>query len=231
VDNLEAMDEAVNYRRHLVREVAAVAGQPRAEMGLLDFGAGIGTYAIDLRDAGYSVSCIEIDAGLRERLTARGFDAHGHPREVADPVPVAYTFNVLEHIEDDRAALRELRQAIQPGGSLIVYVPAFPMLYTSMDRKVGHFRRYRRRDLIDTVVDAGFDVESCRYADSLGFAATLAYRLIGSKEGDITGRSVRIYDRYVFPISSALDPVTRRLFGKNLLLVARRPLNGSGQRF
>lgn len=228
VDNLEAMDEALKYRRYLAGAVTEVAGPPGADARLLDFGAGTGTYAADLRDAGYAVTCIEIDPRLREHLAGLGFDARGDPAEVADePFPVAYTFNVLEHIEDDRAALRRLRQAVEPGGALVVYVPAFQVLYTSMDRKVGHVRRYRRRQLVETVAGAGFRVESCRYADSLGFAAALAYRLIGSRDGDLTDRSVRIYDRYFFPASRALDSVTHRMFGKNLLLVARRPANGS----
>ena len=131
--------------------------------------------------------------------------------------------NVLEHIDDDVAAVRSLAGALRPGGKLVVYVPAFQVLFSSMDTKVGHLRRYRLGQLVDTVRQAGFHVDRCRYVDSLGFAATLAYKAVGSRQGDISGGSVSFYDSYGFPVSRGLDRALDRVVGKNLLLVATRP--------
>ena len=92
-----------------------------------------------------------------------------------------------------------------------------------MDRKVGHFRRYRMGDLTARLVDAGFRVGTARYVDCLGFFVTLLYRFVGSRSGDINASSVRAYDRLVFPLSRALDRLFGPLFGKNLMIVGQRP--------
>jgi SAM-dependent methyltransferase len=228
VDNLEVMACARNYLRFLNDSIAQVAGDPQLGPRLLDFGAGTGTHALDLRARGYVVSCAEIDDALRTRLAVEGFDVRPSPDEFeARTFQVVYTMNVLEHIEDDAAALRSLCRVLRPGGLLLVYVPALEQLRSSMDRKVGHVRRYHRRPLIELVSRAGFEVDRASYVDSLGYFTTLLYRLVGSRNGDISTRAVALYDRAVFPVSRAVDRFTGLRFGKNLLLVARRPVNGA----
>ena len=219
-DSLEVMREAVNYNRWLIELV-----KRRARLGekLLDFGAGVGTFAVALAAAGYRVTCIEPDPAQRATIAALGLFAHANLGSVGDEtIDFAYTFNVLEHIEDDRGALAVLASKIRRGGKLLVYVPAFDVLYTSMDRKVGHVRRYRARDLMQKVESAGLVVREAAYADSLGFLATLAYRAFGSNTGEINRSALRTYDRFVFPLSRAVDVATKRLFGKNVLLVAEK---------
>ncbi len=224
VDNLEAMEVAVNYARYLVDLVACVAGPPGPSSRLLDFGAGTATHALALRERGYEVACVEADYHLRERACALGLRAWPMLADLdGERFTTVYTLNVLEHIDDDVDALRSLYRVTAPGGSLVVYVPAFPMLYTAMDRKVGHVRRYRRKELVERVTRVGFRVRSCRYVDSLGFLATIAYRVVGNRRGDISALSVAAYDRFVFPVSRRLDLLAGLWFGKNLALVAERP--------
>ncbi|HEX6476234.1 MAG TPA: methyltransferase domain-containing protein [Acidimicrobiales bacterium] len=221
VDNLEVMEVATNYRRFLTDLVASVL-DPVDGQRVLDFGVGVGTHAEEVRALGYDVSCVETDDTLRERLRSRGFRAVRSPDELGDErFDVVYSFNVLEHIADDGRALRELRRVTAPGGTLVLYVPAFQLLYSAMDRKIGHLRRYRRRQLVSAVEQAGYGVCQCRYADSLGFFATLAYRAGGSRRGDLNEAAVAAYDRYAFPLSRALDRGVGRWFGKNLVLVGR----------
>jgi SAM-dependent methyltransferase len=71
--------------------------------------------------------------------------------------------NVLEHIEDDRFALTEMREALAPGGRLALLVPAHPFLYGEFDRAVGHFRRYERRDLAGKLEQCGFAIREMKY--------------------------------------------------------------------
>ncbi len=219
-DHLEVMREAVNYNRALLDLVKAHA---RASDRLLDFGAGTGTFAIALAAEGYDVECVEPDPAQRAAIEAAGLRAHGDLAAIpAASVDCVYTLNVLEHIEDDLATVRALGDRLVRGGRLVVYVPAFQVLYTSMDRKVGHVRRYRRTDLRAKVETAGLTVLRSEYVDSLGFAATLAFRAFGSKSGDIDRDAVRAYDRYAFPLSRRLDRALNRVVGKNVLLVAQR---------
>ena len=219
-DNLEVMREAVNYNRALLDLVKAHA---RKSDRMLDFGAGTGTFATALAAEGYAVECVEPDPAQRAAIAGAGLRVHGDLAAIpARSVDCAYTLNVLEHIEDDLATIRALGERLVRGGRLVVYVPAFQVLYTSMDRKVGHVRRYRRTDLRAKVETAGLTVLRSEYVDSLGFAATLAFRALGSKSGDIDRDAVRAYDRYAFPLSRRLDRALNRVVGKNVYLVAQR---------
>jgi len=220
VDNLEVLTAARRYNAFLVGEVVA-AGRDASRA--LDFGAGIGTFALAMRDQGVEVECVEPDDVLRERLEAAWLRTYPSLGPVADAsVGYIYSLNVLEHIEDDAATVGDLYARLRPGGTLFLYVPAFQVLFSSMDRKVGHVRRYRKGGLCALLASAGFTVERTEYVDSLGFAASLVYKVVGSRSGDLSEGSVRFYDSVVFPVSRALDMVLRRFLGKNLLVVARR---------
>ena len=217
--NLEAMEAAHNYHRFLTAMVLRHADPTRP---LLDFGAGTGTHARALRDRGLQVSCVEPDPHLRRRLEQDGFRVEANLLEYgSEAFASIYSINVLEHLEDDAAALHELFRATEPGGRVILYVPAFQLLFSAMDRTVRHLRRYRDRQLAALVHEAGFRVTHCGYVDSLGFLATLCYRLL-PETGTLNSAKVAFYDRFIFPPSKALDRLTTRWFGKNLLVVARR---------
>jgi SAM-dependent methyltransferase len=221
-DNLEVMKEAVNYNRYLLDLIRTHAGDAKTVM---DFGAGAGTFAAPTAQAGFDVTAVELDDGLRTHLARLGLRAAASAAELpANSIDYAYTLNVLEHIPDDVAALRELRNSLKPGARLLVYVPAFPVLFTSMDAKVGHIRRYKRNTLAAAVTAAGFTIDRVEYADSIGFFATLMFRLTDRGSGNIHVGLLKLYDRVVFPLSRALDLLTHRWFGKNLVLVARNPV-------
>jgi len=220
-DNLEVMEEAVNYNRFLIRLVENKASKSEA---IYDFGAGIGTFAAELIADGYPVHCIEPDAAQFARLQEAKMRASRNLADLPDDsADLIYTLNVLEHIEGDRAALAELFRKIKPGGRLLIYVPAFMVIYSSMDRKVGHHRRYTRRELAEKVQGAGFRIRKNQYVDSLGFLASLAYKWIGNDKGDVNRSALIFYDRFVFPLSRAGDLVFGKLFGKNVFLLAEKP--------
>lgn len=169
------------------------------------------------------MTALEPDERLRARITSAGVRAIGGPDELTDgSLQYVYSLNVLEHIDDDVGALSRLRAKLAPGGLLLIYVPAFPVLYTSMDAKVGHVRRYTRTTLVSAVRAAGFQVERVAYVDSLGFLATLAFKAVGDRGGEINPRALKVYDRAIFPLSRLLDKAAQHWLGKNLLLIARR---------
>ena len=218
VDNLEVMQEAVNYNRYLLD---AILEQTGANSHVLDFGAGTGQFALALRQRAVDVIAVEPDSALRNRLATHGVPAYASATELpASTFDLIYSLNVLEHIEDDARALRQLHTCLRPRGRLLVYVPAFMLLYTSMDAKVGHVRRYSRAGLRNVVSGAGFDIEHLGYVDSLGFPATLLFKLADRGGGQVNRTALKLYDRLVFPVSRALDLLMSRWFGKNLMLVA-----------
>ena len=216
-DNLEVMLDARRYNAWLCSLITR-----RAAPGsrIVDFGAGAGTFARMVRDKGYEVICVEPDAVLKSQLRSQGFEVFSSVDELpANTYDLVYTLNVLEHIEDYQAALYALRRPLRRGGQLLVYVPTFQVLYSSMDRKVGHFRRYRRTPLARMVASAGFDVRESCYADAIGYAASLAYRLSGNNDGTLNPGAIRFYDTFVFPLSRLADLVLQKVIGKNALVV------------
>jgi SAM-dependent methyltransferase len=222
IDNLEVLAHAVRYHRFLVQRIVDASPGRNAA---LDFGAGTGSLSTMVRDRGLEVACVEPDARLRDRLRKQGFRVYDDIERVPDRSQgFIYSINVLEHIEDDAGALRTLLSKLEPGGRCLIYVPALGVLFSSMDRKIGHYRRYQRAGFVRVATRAGFAIERAEYADSLGFFATLIYKLVGSRQGDLSPASVRIYDRLVFPLSRVFDRLgCSRVFGKNLVVVMRRP--------
>lgn len=189
----------------------------------LDFGAGVGLFVIPLKQAGRDVMAVEIDPLQAAAIAAAGVPTVSSLEEVEDAsLGYVYTLNVLEHISDDALALRLIHRKLQPGGRLFIYVPAFQRLYSTMDTLVGHVRRYEKASLRAEVERAGFVFEGASYADSLGYVASLVYKWLPGRDGTITPRSVAFYDRWLFPLSRALDRLTSRWLGKNIYLVARK---------
>lgn len=226
-DHLDVMDLAVRYNQAIFDDLARVAlAAPRAhaEFRALDFGAGSGGFA--RRWAVFDGHpplplCVEPDPVLAEACASSGLvvfpDLSFIPPGSLDFI---YSLNVLEHIEDDAGIVRDLAARLRPGGVLYLYLPAFPILYSGMDRRVGHFRRYRKAGLYALLEAQGFQVDEIRYTDSLGFFAALAYRWLGPKSGDLDPQGVAVYDRWIFPASQRLDLLMKDFAGKNVVAVA-----------
>jgi 2-polyprenyl-3-methyl-5-hydroxy-6-metoxy-1,4-benzoquinol methylase len=220
-DNLEVMQEAIKYNKYLMELILDYAKDGDL---IVDFGAGCGTFSFPVASAGYCVTCVETDPVLAASLESQGMTVLSDLNQAEDEsIDYIYALNVLEHIEDDTGVVALWYRKLRPGARLMVYVPAFQVLFSSMDRKVGHVRRYSKSELCQKLSGAGFEIEVSRYADSIGFFATLAYKLFGNVEGSINRRSLRFYDRWLFPLSRRLDAITHHVFGKNVYARAVKP--------
>ena len=225
---LQVEESLENYNQVLVSKLKR--GQKFASVDncggkVLDFGAGTGTLAEIWRDKFQVVPiCVEIDLKCQSILKKKGFSTLMSLKDLENQSQThIYTSNVLEHIENDREILLELFTKIKKGGVLSIYVPAIPTLYSELDRKVGHYRRYKKRELIKKVQEAGFDVALCEWNDCLGILGSLAMKLIGYKSDGVIGgrKSLLFYDKIIYPISRILDSIIfRRIVGKNLLVHA-----------
>lgn len=215
------MQEAHNYNKYLLN---IVVSEGRSAPAALDFGAGIGTFASELRKNGTHVICIEPDYTLRRGLQVMQFEAHDSLDLIPEKsIPYIYSLNVLEHIEDDVGTLGELYRRLIPGGTLLIYVPAFEILFSSVDKRIGHKRRYTKDVLVQRLKMAGFEVDQARYVDSLGFWVALLFKVIGNKEGRISPLALKVFDKWIFPLSITLDHVMSHVAGKNVLVHAHRP--------
>jgi len=222
VDILEALESAHNYNDYLTRLIR----ESTESKDLIDFGAGIGTFSKRLRTAGYHVKCIEPDPTQRQELEKQGFDTLDNITSVPDgSASFIFSLNVFEHIEHDAIAIREVRQKLKPEGTLLIYVPAFESLWTSLDEKVCHYRRYTKTTLRRLVEQEGFAIEHVRYADCMGFIAALVFRLLNRSASTLTAPTINFYDRWLFVPSLVLDRLFGRWFGKNVYVLCRKRLS------
>ncbi len=218
---LTAMKAATRYTNCIfgIAQQAAPTGG-----SVLDFGAGDGVFAAKFADAGVPVQCVEPDPELRAGLAGVAQKTYADLRDIpSQTYDFAFTINVLEHIADPASVCSELWRVLRPDGRLFVFVPAFPILWTSLDDEVGHCRRFTRRSLSRVLSDAGFIVRRIEYFDSLGFLAGLSVRAL-EKIGMFSydHRSIAFYDRRIFPISRKADVLFNGIAGKNVFAVAEK---------
>jgi SAM-dependent methyltransferase len=221
---LEVMHEAERYNAAIFDLIKRAS--PAGPSKVLEFGAGDGAFIRRFANDGVCVDGVEKDKGLRDSL----WKSHARPfrediREVeSESCDFIYTVNVLEHISDLNAELLELHRVLRRDGAIFVFVPAFEMLWTSLDNEVGHVRRFTRRTLGQALHRAGFTITRMEYFDCIGFPAALVVRVLESL-GMFRYQSgtVSFYDRRIFPISRFLDRSLRHALGKNLVVIARRP--------
>jgi SAM-dependent methyltransferase len=220
-ENLEAMKEAKNYNDYLINLVidhGKLASKKNRKV--LDFGAGSGTYTDILLGKGYSADCVEPDQKLQKILKSKNYKVYKDVNELkAKSYDLIYALNVFEHIKEHSDVLAKLRKALRKNGVIIIYVPAFPLLFSSMDRRVEHVRRYKRKLLKELAEENNLIVKKLEYRDPIGFGAALTYRLFGGDSGIISSASVKFYDKYIFPVSRSIEPVFKYSLGKNVLLV------------
>jgi len=218
---LESLAGAVNYHRWLTDLVEPYLGTNPVEIG-----SGLGEYAaMWAHDPKRHVTVSEADPSRLAVLVERFADAGNvtvRQVDVFKPYPGTHSalvaMNVLEHIEDDVAALASAHTLLAPRGKVIMFVPAFPFAMSRFDRAVGHHRRYRKATLRRAYEQAGISLERLHYVNAPGLLAWfVGMRLLGMTPQD--GLSVRLWDRVVVPVARALESIVRPPFGQSLLAV------------
>jgi 2-polyprenyl-3-methyl-5-hydroxy-6-metoxy-1,4-benzoquinol methylase len=221
---LDSLQDADNYADWIYDLCA-----PHLGTEVLEIGAGHGELTQRLVD-GRFVTATDLSKRCVEELQARyggmpnvdvrhaDIAALGEDRLYDSVVLI----NVLEHIADDLGALRELRALLKPGGRLIVFSPAFEGLYSDFDHKIGHYRRYRRSQLVTVADRAGLELVDARYVNSVGaFAWWLFARRL--RQTPTQGWSVKLYDRAVVPTLRRFEARRIPTFGQSVLLVGQNP--------
>jgi SAM-dependent methyltransferase len=168
-------------RRNVLERVIADLHLP-ARARILDAGCGSGRNMVELARHG-TVTGVELsEASVRlARERGAGEVVEGSVLEMpfeADSFEMAASLDVIEHLEDDLAALRELRRVVAPGGSLLVTVPAYQWLWSGHDEINHHFRRYTRRSLQRAGEQAGWQQVRTTYFNSLLLPAAIMLRVL-----------------------------------------------------
>lgn len=161
---------------------------PAGARSVLEVGCGQGGFGARL-STGRTYLGVDPDAEsaqtARQRLAGRGEVRTGRVEDVVEAgrtFDLVCAFEVLEHLEDDVAALRHWVGYVRPGGWLLVSTPAFQRRYGAWDEIVGHYRRYEPEQLRELLEAHGFvDVEVVVFGAPLGFALEAARNAVGRR--------------------------------------------------
>lgn len=231
-------------RAKIVTAVIAALGQRRPDGGsprILDFGTGTGTMLPQLRRFG-DAQGVDADEQAVAFCRARG---EAQVRQLASdelPFPdesfdLLTALDVLEHIEADHAALREVARVLEPGGRMVATVPANPWMWGAQDEVSHHHRRYTEGSLRAAIADAGLELERITHFNTLLFPPIAAIRLVrrmrparGPVESDFgmpggEGRLNRVLG-WLFGLEANWLRRADLPFGVSLLAVARKPAPG-----
>jgi 2-polyprenyl-3-methyl-5-hydroxy-6-metoxy-1,4-benzoquinol methylase len=201
---------------------------------VLEIGAGLGLVTESLLGRGRNVTALEPDPRLFARLVSNPgaagaelsnstLSSWSERAQLVGTFDTVLYVNVLEHIDDDVGELQVAAEMCAPGGTVVVFVPAAPSLYGTMDWMSGHYRRYRAEELRAVAGFGCLETVGCSYFDVVGkMPYWLMYRVL--RRRTLGGGAVGMYDKVIIPLSSAVPPIVSRFFGgKNLVLVARVP--------
>ncbi len=153
-------------------------------------------------------------------VTVERFDLSGAPPATAQNIDTVVCLNVLEHVRKDELVLRSLYRLLEPGGHLVLLVPALPALYGSLDRALEHHRRYAKKELLDKLCAAGFEVERSWFFNLLGvFGWYFNSKIL--RRVTFPPVQLTLYDRLV-PLFR-LESRFRLPFGMSLIAIGRKP--------
>ena len=174
---------------------------------ILDAGCGSGRNMIELARRG-TVTGIELSGASVEKARERGCGEVIEGSVLEMPFEdasfdLAVSLDVIEHLEEDLGALRELRRTVAPGGALLVTVPAYQWLWSGHDEINHHHRRYTRRSLQTVAEQAGWRQERTTYFNSLLLPVAILLRVLDRFNRKTTESSL---DLWVPP-----EPVNRVL--------------------
>ena len=225
-ETLNQLSSINRYNRWMYDQFAACLGQK-----ILEVGSGTGNITQFLLTGNRQVFATDVLPNYHEELQIRFAGNHNiqigsfdldrtAPREfVASPFDTVVCLNVLEHIEDDLFALRQMSESIKPGGHLALLVPAHQFLFGAFDTAVGHFRRYDKSGLRGRLVAAGFTVKSLKFFNA---AATLPWFINGRllQRDYLPNEQVNLADKLV-PVLK-LEKLFGPPFGISLIAIARK---------
>src|SRR4030095_3925417 len=161
--DLEAMQFAHNYHRWILEEARPFIGRVVAEVG-----GGRGRFPLFLLQFSQIEQLIAFEPSMEMfqlLMKAVGSDPRLRPQQSrfaagrhTEHFDSMLYINVLEHVENDRAELRLIRESLKLGGTAIFFVPAMRLLFSKFDRDIGHFRRYSLPELTENGNSAGLQV-------------------------------------------------------------------------
>lgn len=220
---LESMSQAQQYNRWTLKKINLYL-----KGDILEVGCGIGNFTKELIHFG-RVFAIDKDkeyvSATLKLLKGKAHIGFGDiekglyffKKQRFDRV---VCINVLEHIQDDDKALDNIYSLLKNEGYLILLVPAHQFLYGSIDKSIGHFRRYNKKSLITILKNKGFKIERVRLLNMIGAIGWLISSKLFS-ERSVDEKKIKIFN-FIAPITLPLENFFEPPFGTSILVIARK---------
>ncbi len=227
IHDLEIMGTAANYRKWIFSRFSRHIGRR-----IIEIETGIGNFTWLFSDRELIIA-IDIHESRVEYIKKR-FQRHDNivalKGDIADKELLKLSghkpdtivcINVLEHAKDDVAALSNMFHMLEHGGTLALLVPSYQSLYGSIDRVVGHYRRYEKKDLENKLAGAGFMIETMFYMNSLGVFGWFMNNRILKKEHE-SPTQAKVFDKLIVPWLRYVENIFRPPFGLSLITIAKK---------
>jgi 2-polyprenyl-3-methyl-5-hydroxy-6-metoxy-1,4-benzoquinol methylase len=203
---------------------------------ILEIGSGLGnisSYAVtDNKDITLSDTDLSYVQFLKEKFShethvagvleidIEKIDFYNYYQSLREGFDTIFILNVLEHVDNDALALQNCKHLLKSGGLLIVLVPAYPFLFSNIDRSLGHHRRYTSATLSSLLLGQGLKIVQSKYFNSLGILGWFfAGRVFRSKE--INSSEMSTFNKIV-PLARWTDKLFRRSFGLSIISIAKK---------
>jgi glycosyltransferase involved in cell wall biosynthesis len=228
-DALAVMDSLDRYNDYLWQQIQRYVGRRVFEAGC---GTGTITKFLVGRDllvsADYDRAYLSLLRKYADRPNVRlvqvDFSVPDWPFATSAAFDTVICMNVLEHLPNDMEVIRQFYRLLQPGGRLILLVPANPWLYGSLDRALGHHRRYQLGPLVALVTAAGFRVLESRYLNLVGVVGWFLNSRLLRRRALPRGQAALL--NAAWPLLRPLERL-RLPAGLSCLVVAEKPREGA----
>jgi len=220
------LEEAPAYNDWIFRKIRPFLGED-----ILEVGCGIGNLTGLLLSQGRVIAA-DVQEGYL-RLVESKFRSHvnlqslllwdiqkASPQELNTAIDTIVCSNVLEHVEEDDPVLQNFYQLLPKGGKVIVLVPAFKALYNVLDKELGHFRRYGKKELRQKLIRNGFHLRQINFFNPLG---VMGWFINGSllRRRLLPVWQVKVFNKIV-PFYIRMEKIIPPLWGQSLIAVGEK---------
>ena len=219
---LKFFDAAKNWRKYQFKIISKYI-----QRNVLEVGPGTGNNLKYYKNKVSTITLLDINKKLVRSLKKKFYKnkkikiLNSNIHSIKKKFDTIMYMDVLEHIKTDKKEIKKAINLLNPGGYLIIFVPAFQVLYSNFDRDIGHVRRYRKFFFFNLAKKYKIKLIELKYFDSIGFIFAIINRLVGTNNQNNVGLGIKIWNNFIF-LSKFFDFILKNMFGKSLLCVLKK---------
>ena len=219
---LKFFDAAKNWRKYQFKVISKYI-----QRNVLEVGPGTGNNLKYYKNKVSTITLLDINKKLVRSLKKKFYKnkkikiLNSNIHSIKKKFDTIMYMDVLEHIKTDKKEIKKAINLLSPGGYLIIFVPAFQILYSNFDRDIGHERRYRKFFFFNLAKKYKIKLIELKYFDSIGFIFAIINRLVGTNNQNNVGLGIKIWNNFIF-LSKFFDFILKNMFGKSLLCILKK---------